>query len=347
MCTVVVLGACGDDDKRDDSELEMSYLTGKDWYYNGWLGNKYEYVQNDLLQVMRLERDNTWKTIDYSGRRVMESGYWEQRGNSIVLKQGEKEDVWNVLRSGNDYLDVNLNAVGKRSYTTKVDFLKDLTADAFYRNEWKEGRYTTRIGVEVQGNANIREAAMITGPDEYRALEYKGFHWNEGEPGMTGQTDVSEDRRVRFYIKIAGSQELKLEDVVEAGNMVKRSPEEVGLTVSSPEKRKLKVQWNPYGDSGIGGGREVYYQVEILPGNLDENNAWFVSQILPAGTGELVISESTGGSVNKLKEKKDGEHYVVRLVAIVFERHTDVYDAYSYANVQAKTYFTTLKTVWE
>ena len=36
-----VLYACSDDDGKDDTIMNMSELTGKYWYYNAWLGDKY------------------------------------------------------------------------------------------------------------------------------------------------------------------------------------------------------------------------------------------------------------------------------------------------------------------
>ena len=42
-----VLYACSDDDGKDDTIMNMSELTGKYWYYNAWLGDKYGMGQSD------------------------------------------------------------------------------------------------------------------------------------------------------------------------------------------------------------------------------------------------------------------------------------------------------------
>lgn len=345
LCVLCLTAACSDDDGRDDSVLEMSYLTGKDWYYNGWLGSKYEYEQNDLLQVIRFEKDNTWKTIDYNGRQKNDGGRWEQEGNTLTLSSvdGNGVEKWNILRSGNDYIQVNINAMGERSYTTDCDWLLDLTADAFYVNTWENGRYITYIGADVRGNRNIREAVMITASDHHRTLTNNGYWWNEGNVNGVELND-QEEVRVRFYFRIGSGREVKLEDVVETENMVRRTPAEVGLVASNfGERYRLKVQWKPYDNAG----RKVYYRVEMFTGTQKGENLWFVSHILPAGTEEITLSESTGGEVNKLKEMKDGQTYSIRLSAIIYEDRVDANDTYSYANLQAKTCFVTQGMVWQ
>ena len=55
-----VLYACSDDDGKDDTIMNMSELTGKYWYYNAWLGDKYGMGQSDLLEVIRFEKGGRW-----------------------------------------------------------------------------------------------------------------------------------------------------------------------------------------------------------------------------------------------------------------------------------------------
>lgn len=345
LCVLCLTAACSDDDGRDDTVLDMSYITGKEWYYNGWLGSKYEYEQNDLLQVIRFEKDNTWKTIDYSGRQKTDGGRWEQEGNTLTLTSGDGNGVekWNILRSGNDYIQVNINAMGERSYTTDSDWLQDLTADAFYVNSWENGTYTTHIGADIRGNKNIREAAMITAGGRHRSLVNKGYYWDEGNVSGV-ESDNPEEVRVRFYFRIGSGREVKLEDIVQTGNMAKRTSVEVGLVASNfGEKHRLKVQWKPYDNSG----RKVYYRVEMFTKTQNGEDLWFMSHILPAGTEEITLSESTGGEINNLKDIKEGTTYVVRLSAMIYEDRVDVNDTYSYANIQAKTCFVTQGMVWQ
>ena len=85
VCVAGLLGACKDDG-RDDTILDMSLLTGKDWYYNGWLGDRDSYDTGDLLEVVRFEKGGTLKNIDFSGRREYIVGEWfTAADNQITL----------------------------------------------------------------------------------------------------------------------------------------------------------------------------------------------------------------------------------------------------------------------
>lgn len=71
-----VLYACSDDDGKDDTIMNMSELTGKYWYYNAWLGDKYGMGQSDLLEVIRFEKGGVLKMMEFGGRRVHAIGTW-------------------------------------------------------------------------------------------------------------------------------------------------------------------------------------------------------------------------------------------------------------------------------
>jgi len=62
-----VLYACSDDDGKDDTIMNMSELTGKYWYYNAWLGDKYGMGQSDLLEVIRFEKGGVLKMMELDG----------------------------------------------------------------------------------------------------------------------------------------------------------------------------------------------------------------------------------------------------------------------------------------
>ena len=97
----------------------------------------------------------------------------------------------------------------------------------------------------------------------------------------------------------------------------------------------LAVSWNPDSEKGI------CYRVEILPQDMNVEKSFFVSVIQPEGRSELNIKTNTTGEINKLGELVAGRTYVVRLTAILYEPDVDmINDEYSYANIQAVTYFT-------
>ena len=331
---VCMLGACSDDG-RDDSVLDMSRLTGKNWYYNGWLGDKDNFGTQDLLEVIRFEKGGVLKSIDYSGRREYAAGKWESdENNRIILKyEGGDEVIWNVQRSDNDYIQTIVNAVGSREYTTEPDYLDNLTADAFLVNEYTSGnQFRTYIGVDVRGNINLREGSLLLADGSRVALQNNEFFWNEKTP-LYLDADAGK-QEVRFYLRIGKKTQLKLKDSLYTTNLSHRLPDEMNLTIAEGNGA-LKVNWQPY-SSG-----EVYYRVEILSKDMDVVDPYFVSRIQNVGVGELKIQATTAAEVNRLNELKSGKTYVIRLTALLYEPDIDPWnDSFGYANVQAVSYFT-------
>lgn len=92
-----VLYACSDDDGKDDTIMNMSELTGKYWYYNAWLGDKYGMGQSDLLEVIRFEKGGVLKMMEFGGRRVHAIGTWTGGDNQITMDLDDGDSiVWNV-----------------------------------------------------------------------------------------------------------------------------------------------------------------------------------------------------------------------------------------------------------
>ena len=83
--------------------------------------------------------------------------------------------VWNVQRSGPDYIQTIVNAQGERKYTTDPGYLGELTADAFLVNEYTDGnQFKTYIGVDVRGNKNVKEVALIPADGKSIPVENHG-----------------------------------------------------------------------------------------------------------------------------------------------------------------------------
>ena len=333
-----VLYACSDDDGKDDTIMNMSELTGKYWYYNAWLGDKYGMGQSDLLEVIRFEKGGVLKMMEFGGRRVHAIGTWTGGDNQITMDLDDGDSiVWNVQRSGPDYIQTIVNAQGERKYTTDPGYLGELTADAFLVNEYTDGnQFKTYIGVDVRGNKNVKEVALIPADGKSIPVENHGYFWSERQPQSGDYVDFGgEKREVRFYLRIGKNTQLKLQDTIYSQNLPQRTLSESGLeAITELGTGALKVSWNSYQNP------DIYYRVEIFSKKMDLTQPYFVSRIQPATSTRMTINTTTSGEVNRIGELIKGESYQVRLTALMFEPGVDVInDEYSFANLQAVTYF--------
>lgn len=334
-----LLASCNDGDGRDETILDMSYLTGKNWYYNAWLGDPEGLKSQDLLEVVRFEKGGTLKNIEFGGRREFEVGTWTSDGNRIELNYNNAEAVvWNVQRSGDDYIETIVNATGKREYSSELKYLGDLTADAFLVNDYSvDGQYKTHIGVDVRGNRDLREVRMLLEDGHVCNLKNYEYYWAEKENDHVGEAKKQE---VRFYFRIGKDKHLKLRDSIYNDNLPMRTNDEMDI-MTKMQSSTLSVSWDAYERD------DIYYRIEILPVNGKIVNPYFVSRIQSPGTQHIDIKATTAGEVNRLSELQSGESYMIRLSALLYEPGIDPWnDNYGYANIQAVSYFTK-KFVWE
>lgn len=341
------LGACGDDDKKDDSGLNLSDVVGRNWYYNAWVGDKYGMKQEDMLEVIRFEQGGALKKIDFGGRQEYIIGKWESEADILRLKYNSGNEIlWNVMKSNKNELEVK-NVMGERTYTSDDAYLSNLTADAFWVNDYDNGanRCKTYIGANVEGHSNLRNVELITGNGEYSKLKSSGYHWEIDKKNIKDTDFDEQEREVRFYLRVGEKTEFKLKDTLYNSNLPECTAKELALSAES-FYGDIKVSWIPY-DRG-----EVYYKIEIFPKSMDYKDVFFVSKIQSINSSSspyvFTINSNSVGEVNRLNELKKGENYTVRLTAILFEPNVNDWynDKYSYANIQAVSYFT--KTmVWE
>lgn len=334
ICLAAVFAACKEDD-RDDTILEMSRLTGKNWYYNGWLGDKNSFEARDLLEVIRFEQGGALKCIDYGGRREYVVGKWyADENNQITLDYGEDgKTVWHVQHSGDDYIRTIVNAQGSREYTTDPGYLRDLTADAFLVNEYTSGNlFKTYLGADVRGNIDVREGQILLADGHKIALQHQEYYWTGKNPFYVDFN--GKEQEVRFYLRIGKNTHLKLRDSIYGDNLPRRLPAETDLSVSE-KNGSLRVMWNPYA------GNKVYYRIEILNKEMDLTDPYFISRIQNAGSTALEVTSATAGEINRIGALKSGDTYIVRLTALLYEPGIDPWnDHYGYANVQAVAYYT-------
>ena len=334
-----LLASCNDDNDRDETILDMSYLTGKNWYYNAWLGDPNGLKSQDLLEVVRFEKGGTLKNIEFGGRREFEVGTWTSDGNRIELNYHNGEPVvWNVQRSGDDYIETIVNATGKREYTSELKYLDDLTVDAFLVNSYSiDGQFKIHIGADVRGNKDLREVRMLLNDGHVCDLENHEYYWTEKQSDHYGNTQKQE---VRFYCRIGKDRHLKLCDSIYGDNLPKRTNDKMNITTKM-QSSTLSVFWDAFDRD------DIYYRVEILPVSGKTDSPYFVSRIQRPGSQRLDIKNTTAGEVNRLNELQSKESYMIRLSALLYEPGIDPWnDNYGYANIQAVSYFST-NFVWE
>lgn len=330
--------ACSDDDKRDDTILEIERVTGKYWYCMNWANTPNSYTTEDLVEVVKLEDNGKLWTMDFSGRVDREVGTWSNDENEITLRYNTGiMEKWGVLHNGNNYLTVMVNK-GERKYITEPSYLQDLTGDAYLVNEVKSsGAEPTRIGISVRGKntVNMSEASVIAASEKVFKLAYQNKikTWTDKGDIVAGEFDLPENARdILFYIKVAGNS-LKFKDRIYAENLPVRSFRDFGLNAYN-EGKDLRVEWKPFDEAS------VYYRVEVLKENGDAANPYFVSQLY-AGIESLVINSNTKTETdvdNRMNDLKEGDKYVVRLSAILLEPGIDYNHKYSNVNIQAISY---------
>lgn len=330
--------SCSDDEGRDDTILEMHRLTGKYWYCTNWANNKDGYTTDDLLEILKFGEDRKLWKMDFSGKTDAVAGSWTSDKNEITLTYAEGgEEKWNVLHSGDGYLNVKVNR-GERNYTLEPRYLQNLAADAFLIQEVsKTEEVPLRLGVEITGSntVNIRDAEVILAKDQVVPMVYKSRtkSWNARdviEASRFGLPDT--ERMVVFYIN-AGGNPVKFSDKIYAGGVPKKSFDAFKLNAIN-KGQTLEVSWDAFSETGI------YYRVEVLNADMDTSNPYFVS-VLYANINSLSITKDTKTNEdlpNRMGELKNGMNYVVRLSAIVLEPGIDYNHKFSYTNLQSVTY---------
>ena len=345
MCLCGMI-SCSDDNGRDDTILEMHRLTGKYWYCTNWANNKEGYTTDDLLEILKFGEDGKLWRMDFGGKIDEVVGSWTSDNNVITLNYTESgEEKWNVLHSGEDYLHVKVNK-GERNFVLEPRYLQNLAADAFLIQEIsKTEEVPLRVGVEITGanTVNIGDAEVILAKGQVVPMVYKSRtkSWNARDVIEANHLGLpGEERLVVFYIN-AGGNPVKLSERIYAGEVPSKSFDAFQLNAIN-KGQVLEVSWNAFAQAGI------YYRVEVLNGNMDTSNPYFVS-VLYDNISTLSITKDTKTNndlPNRMGELKNGMNYVVRLSAIVLEPGMDYNHKYSYTNLQSVT-FVKRAFVWE
>lgn len=350
--------ACSDSDSKDDDDktLDMSDVVDRCLYYNKWLNNKDAYTMEGLVDMIRLGRDGKLWEIDFGGRNEKYMGTWKEITSEnqlqISYEDGERE-TWHVLSWEKGVFTVMVNK-GKREYiaedNSKVDYLKNITGDAFFFSEvtQTESKTSLRVLIEGTNTVEVREAKVILSDDQSMEMKYIGNKtWSEkeeiGESALKDLGMPAKSRDVIFYVNMGSDKQFKFADHVYSEAFGKVDYDDFELRASNTSA-EIKVRWNnPYS------GNNAYYQIEIL--SEDKGTTYFKSDYLNKGTTELSIDNTTKtmlgttNDIRKLIDKGTGTKFRVRLSAVLLEPAISYTSTSSYTNRQAVTDVTVLQVL--
>lgn len=331
--------SCNNDE--DVNEISIDHITGKYWFHNRWLENKTGFSDEDHIIATKFDRNGTVYLMNGAGREEYLYGTWKSSENQIQIKTEKGEEEWNVLNTKSDRFDVIVNN-GLRHLTPEPDYMKGMTVDAFYVNEYRNNEgHVTYLDARITGQPGIRESLLIMDDQTNYNLRNYGYYWGVNRQKKEIEMKV-EERDLKFYLQIGHSHHLKFRDHLYATNLPKRLPMDFDLQATNPGgASSLKVTWKPFDED------HIYYRIEVLNADKDPINPYFVSLLQGTHSSSIIINENSAGSHNRISELKSGEHYVVRLAAILYEPKVDpINDRYGEGNIQAITY-TEKRIIWE
>ncbi|MCX4290899.1 MAG: hypothetical protein OSJ36_03820 [Odoribacter sp.] len=339
--------SCSDNDpKEQDGELDMEQVMNKNLYYNKWLNNKEAYTTEGMVEVVRFTSDCKLWNVDFGGKQEIFWGTWtaDVKANTleVVYENGENE-TWHVLDWKKGVFTVMVNG-GKREYVSEgnkdVEYLQNLTGDAFLLTEIDREGSRTSLRIELEGSQtlNVKESKVILARNQVRELKYAGDQvMIEKEPigedvlknlGMPGK-----GRDIIFYVNEGNGREFKFSDYVSEAGFAKVEYEAFDLRASNTSSN-ITVRWrNPYVDE------DVCYQVEIL--SEDEKISYFKSDYLEKNRLFLDIDSNTktmSGTLNdirKLIEQGRGGKFMIRWSVVMLESGVPLTSNNSYINRQA------------
>ncbi|WP_461641718.1 hypothetical protein [Labilibaculum euxinus] len=344
------LTSCGSSSgggEEDVFEFKSSDLTNKYWYANPFLSS--DYNRNDALIVYRFEGGGVLKKQEFSGRRDEVVGEWSLIDNQLVIKDesisADNRQEWFIQdKSTNSYLKLN-SSTGTREFYTDIDGINDVKADAYVVNELRlvnnvyESAY--RLEYIVRGNSLSNVTVLPDASSSYQLEEFTDF---KGEKAFQLSAndrfkyvnDFAGSQTIKFYIKLANKEQYKLEEQLYASDIKALSNFDITASHASGSSQ-VTVKWKAVDEDNI------YYYVEILDKNANENAPKFRSARQSAVAGEekeIVISSSTANELDLLSELTVGEDYFVKIIGFKYEDgiHADN-SSNKEENIQAMTRF--------
>lgn len=336
---------------EDDFEFESRDLMNKYWYANPYLSSAY--ANDDAVIVYQFEGGNVLKRQQYSGHRDESVGTWSLIDNVLEIRDesisGNNLQKWFIQsKSTKEHLKLN-SSTGSRDFFTEIVGFDDVTADAYLVNELRlvNNEYVSsyRFGYSVYGNNISKVSALFDSETRNSLVEQQNFN---GDKFFTLSDDDINDyisdfkgeQLVRFYLKLDGGEEVKLDENIYNNDIASLSSADRDY---SRDGLSITVNWKAIGEE------DIYYFIEILDGNTSAGVPFFRSIRQPADANEaksLVISSGIAAEIDRLEELQINEDYYIRITGIKYEKGIDPFNSSNKdVNIQAKTVLT-YKITW-
>lgn len=342
----ISLFACGNSGGGDEEDFEFSSsdLTNKYWYGDTYVDEKYS--TDDAILVYYFNGNGELRRQEFSGRRDnSNAGNWSLQDNKLIINDESLDAIqeWTIDKSSSkEHLRLR-SSKGNRDFYRNMAGLDELTADASVVNEvyLQNGSYINnyRYEFEVKGSRIIKAKALVSSQEIYDLIKGKNSNgenvWRLSEMDSKKYfTDFPGAKRIKFYVKMDSGEEFKLEEQIydqEISPLQYQFVNSEHATGDGP--LSVSVKWKALL------GSNIYYYVQILNAQKDENNPLFTSNWQPASQDELqslLLEEKTKGEFGLAL----GETFYVKVVGFIFEDGINPFqgEIQNY-NIQVKSQF--------
>ncbi len=347
LFTSLFFASCGSSSSgggEEDFEFKSSDLTNKHWYASTFIDNSY--ARKDVVIVYRFNAGGDLYKQELSGKRDTEVGTWSLSSDNILMINDETLSAvqeWKIDKSSTrDRINLKSTA-GVRTFHTRISELEDVTADAFLvKNVYlKSGDFVGEYRYEfaVMGE-NIKSVkALISSNDEFDLVETTNSE--NKSVWRLKETDASEylnafpgKKLVKFVLKMDSGEDYKLEEMIYNKEISSINHQEVDTDHNTGTGLlSLNVEWERLAED------DVYYYVEILNSEKNENNPLYTTGWQPALSPQMqsiTLTENVAGEFGLAL----GDTFYVKIVAFIFEEGINPFqgDIHEF-NIQARSQF--------
>ncbi|MDQ1769666.1 hypothetical protein GQR60_07725 [Labilibaculum sp. A4] len=341
------LTSCGSSSgggEEDVFEFKSSDLTNKYWYSSTFIDDSYS--KNDVVLVYKFNGGGDLYKQEFSGRRDVKVGSWSLGDDNTLVIDDEtiiNSQEWKIDKSSTrDHIFLK-STIGNRDFYTQINELNDVTADAsvvkevYLKNDDFVSGY--RYDFEVKGD-NIKSAvAKISSNESFTLI--KSQNSNDETVWRINEVDANEylenfpgEKLVKFVLTMNSGEEYKLDEKIYNQDIEALSFQSVDSEhTTGSGALSLVVKWKAL-DAG-----NIYYYVQVLNSEKDENNPLFTSNWQPASADALqsmTLEEDSKGDFGLSL----GDNFYVKVVAFLYEDGIDPFqgDIYTF-NIQARSQF--------